>query len=245
MVSRQEFKARIDDFYTFSRQEMVGIIAAVLVTGFIFSFRDWGAEMFDAATGLKNLLTLLIIAAISFIFRLSCQKWYSLSAGYKAEFKVWWTGLAIALVIAFVSFGRVPLVLAGTMATAFMVKQRLGEFRYGFSYWNNAMIAMWGILGNMIIAILFAVGLYFLPDSYFFQKGLILNLMMGFTSLWPVPQLEGLHIFFGSRGLYWLALAMVALAAVLLLSQAALGLIIVIIIATIISTVYLLVTSEK
>ena len=160
MVSTTELKARVQEFLRFNKQEVSGLVVAILVTAFIFSFRDWGAETFDLAIGLKNLTLMIFATSLSFIFRLSCQKIYGLTEGYKAEFKVWWAGLAIALGLAFISLGRIPVVIIGSMVTIFMIKHRLGEFRYGFSYWNNAMIALWGILGTMFMAILFAIGLY-------------------------------------------------------------------------------------
>lgn len=245
MVSRQELRARIQDFFTFSRQEVTGLVFAILITAFIFSFRDWGEAQFDPTLGLQHLLLTLIIVAVSFLFRISCQKIYGLAEGYKAEFKVWFAGLAIALVLVFVSNGRLPVVLAGTMAVAFMVKQRLGEFRYGFSYWNNGVIAYWGVLGNMILAIAFASGVYFSPQNYFFHQGLMFNLIMGLSSLVPLPQLDGLNIFFGSRGLYFIAIFMVLLNAVLLLSRTAIGIILAIVIGAVYMVIYLLIGSEK
>lgn len=245
MVKFAEFQARIKGFYRFSRQEAAGLLAAVLVTAFIFSFRDWGAEQFSLLTGLGNFLTVLLIAALSFWFRISCQKLYGLAEGYKAEFKVWWMGLGIALVIAFISLGRVPLILAGAMSVAFMVKQRLGEFRYGFSNWHNGMIAYWGVLGNLILAGLFAIGLFALPESYFFGKGLLLNLIMAFASLLPLPQLDGLSIFFASRKLYILAWVVAVFVALLLITQSKAGLIVAIVFGLVYGLIYILIGSEK
>lgn len=245
MVSTQEIKHRVQEHFGFNQQEISGLAIAIIITAFIFSFRDWGAETFDARVGLYHLFLIIIIAAISFLFRFSCQKIYALGQGYKAEFKVWWVGLAITLLLAFVSLGKLPLVLAGTVTTAFMVKARLGEFRYGFSYWNNAIIALWGILGNLIMALLFAVGSYFMPESYFLSKGVLLNIIMALGALLPLPQLEGLTIFFGSRQLYFLSLLIVLVSMALLLSGAKIGLILAIASGTIAGIVALLVSSEK
>ncbi len=245
MVSSQELQARIREFFRFDKAEISGLVVAVLVTAFIFSFRDWGAEVFDLYAGLGNLLAAILVVAISFVFRLSCQKIYGLVEGHKSDFRVWWLGILIALVVAFLSAGKIPLVMIGAMVPAFMIRQRLGEFRYGFSYWANGMIGFWGVLGNMILAILFSIGLYFFPGSFFFTKGLHLNLIMGFLALLPLPQLDGLNIFFSSRTLYIVGILMVLLAAVLLLSKTAIGLVAAIIVAVIVSITYVLISSEK
>lgn len=246
MVSWEELKARVRDFFHYRRSEVIGLVAAVLVTAFVFGFRDWGGEEFNVLIGSKNLLTILIIVGISLLFRTACQKIYALSEGYQAEFKVWWAGLAIAFVIAFITLGKVPLVLVGTMSAAFMVKQRLGEFRYGFSHWNNAMIGYWGMLGSLIMALLFALGWYFSPQSFFFSKGLLFNIIAAFCALIPIPQLDGLSIFYGSRKLYFSGILLALLAAVLLLlTRTAGGLIAAYVIGIGYAIIYIMISSEK
>ena len=56
MVSHKEKAARIQDFFRFSQQEITGLVAAVLVTAFVFSFRDWGVDTFNASIGLRNFI---------------------------------------------------------------------------------------------------------------------------------------------------------------------------------------------
>lgn len=245
MVSLRELSFRLKDFFRFSRQELSGLALAVVVTGFVFSFRDWGTKHFDLVVGLSNFFLMIIIAAISLVFRTGCQKIYALGEGYLVQFKVWLVGLGIMLVLTFLSFGSVPLVLVGSVVASLMVKQRLGEFRYGFSYGNNAMIGAWGVLGNMILAIFFAIGVFYRPESYFFSKGLLLNMIMGFLALLPLPQLDGLKIFFGSRFLYFLLLFAVILNGVLLYSRTKIGLIAAVIIGVTYGIIYLLIRSEK
>lgn len=245
MVSFKELRARVIQDFQYNQQELIGLGLIILVTAFIFSFRDWGDKEFNLILGLEHFVLVLLIAAISFFFRTACQKIYGLSCAHKAEFKTWWLGIAISFVVAFLSLGWLPLILAGVMVPSFMVRQRLGEFRYGFAYWNNAMISMWGILGNLILALLFAILGHFFPGSYFFNKGIMLNLLVAFYALFPLPQLDGINIFFGSRALYYFAIGLVLLAAVLLLSKTVIGLIIAIIIAVIYTIVSMLIGSEK
>ncbi len=244
MVSRQELFARYGDFFRFSTQEIYPLLIAIVVTGFVFSFRDWGETSFDHVIGLKNLVVITIAAALSFIFRISCQKIYGLGEGYKSEFQVWWGGLGIMLVTGFVTLGYVPLVLLGSMVPQVLVKHRLGEYRGGWSNWHMQMIAAWGVLGNMILAILFAIGVWILPQSYFFFKGMLLNLIMAFCSLLPLPQLDGPTIFFGSRWLYYLLVFTVLLGAVLLLTKTKIGLVAAIIIAASVAFFYIMTSSN-
>ncbi len=245
MVHFRELIARIKTQYRFDRQEVTGLAAAVIVTAFIFSFRDWGVDEFNLLQGITHFSLIIIIAVISFVFRYSCGKLYALKEGYKPFFTVWWMGLGIALLVAFITVGRIPLILIGGVVPAFLIKHRLGEFRHGFSYWHNAMISYWGILGNLIIAILFAVGHLFLPQSYFFTKGVQLNIIMAACSIIPLPQLDGLNIFFGSKGLYFLALILLGLAAVLLIPNTVWGLVAAAILLIVYAAVTLSIDSEK
>lgn len=247
MVYYKELLSRIKDFLRYNPHELSGLAVGVLITGFIFSFRDWGTDptQLDAIVGLRNLFLLFIIAALSFFFRTACQKIYALNEGYKAEFKPWWLGMGICVVLGFVTQGYFPTILIGSMSVAFMVRQRLGEFRHAFSYWHNAIIAYWGILGNLIMAILFSIGAYFMPGNYFFDKGIIFNLIMAACSLLPAPQLDGITIFFGSRKLYIAGLLLLALAAVLLLTKTGMGLLVAIIFGILYALVYILIGSEK
>lgn len=245
MVNVPEMKARIKDFMGFDRQEIISLVAAAVITAFIFTFRDWGDEVFNPVIGFSNLLIVSLIAIGSFAVRFFFQKLYALHEGYLAKFKIWWIGLGAAVVIAFLSFGRLSLVLIGTMSAALMVKQRLGEYRYGFSNWNNAMIAYWAVLAHLILALFLGTGAFFFPQSFFFSKGLLLNIVAAFCSFIPLPNLDGLTIFFGSRKMYIFGLIFTVFATILLYSKTNIGLIIAWVVAVIYTIVLILIDSEK
>lgn len=233
MVRGEELRARIKDYFTFEKQELVILIPAIFITAFMFSFRDWGEASFQFWTGLGNLIVTSIIAAVSFFVRFSWQKIYALKEGYLAQFKGWWVGILVALVLTLITNGRVPLVLIGGVVSSLMIRHRLGEFRYGHSYLDNAKISYYGIIANIHLATLFSIGLYLFPDNYFFSQGLLLNWLMALCAAFPLPQLDGLNIYFGSRFLYYVALLMVAVFGILLLTKTQIGLILAIFILSI------------
>ncbi len=245
MTSQKELLSRLKDFFTFTSQERNSLALAVLVMAFIFSFRDWGEEVFSLSTGLRHFFLMLLVVAIGIFFRLSCQKIYALSNGYQAEFKVWWMGIAISLVLAFLTLGKVPSVILGGITSTFMTRQRLGEFRYGHSYWQSGIISLWAVYSSLILAILFAVGKFALPESYFFSKGVFFNLIMAFCAVLPLPQLEGLQVFFAARWMLGFAFILIALASVLLLTNTLVGLVIAITGGAVIGIFYLLISSGK
>jgi Zn-dependent protease len=251
MTSYIEFYHRLKEFLRFSQKELVMVLLAVLVTGFIFSFRDWGAESFDLAIGLRNFIIALFVAFLTFIIRISCQKMMALSVGYKSEFRLWILGIILALIFAFISDGYLPLVLAGGMATALMLRQRIGEFRYGLMLSEESWIGAWGIFGNILLTIFFSIGNYFFPESYFFSIGITINLVMAACSLLPLPQLDGLKIFFGHRILYFASIGITVIFSLLLtshrfglLNQRS-GLIISVILAAVLGMGYFLTISDR
>jgi len=245
MVYYKELISRVKAHYTFERLEWVGLLASLFVAGLIFSFRDWGTEQFDATQGLTNLIIMILVAGISIWFKLTCQKIYGLGQGHQATFKVWWLGLALSVIFCFLTLGKFPLILMGGMVTAFMVKLRLGEFRYGFSYWVNGMIGMWGVFASLLLALIFATLSYYSPSSYFFSQGVLFNIILAWCTLVPLPQMDGFNIFFGSRYVYFYAIVGVAVATVLLTINFGWALGLAWAIALIWAIVYYLISSER
>ena len=217
--------ARSKEFFTFSTEEMGWLGISAVICAFIFSFRDWGDTTFDASLGLFHFMLLILVCLFSLLVRFTAQKMKALSLGYLAEFKIWWTGLVISLALTFVSMGKFSIILVGGVSVAFMVRQRLGEFRYGFSYQQNGEIGFTGIMTNLLLAFVFGIGLYLFPTSYLFEKAMWFNLAMGFFSFIPLIQLDGLSIFFGSREMYFGGLLMFILGSVLIATQSKVGLI--------------------
>jgi len=245
MVNFNEFLVRIRDFVRFEKSELTSIVPIIVVLAFVFSFRDWGVEQFDFAYGLRNFFIMLIIVTMAIFFRLFCQKAFAVKEGFIATFKAWWPGLIIALFVAFLTKGRVPLAIAGGISLTFMTRQRLGEFRYFLKYDDYSYAAFWGPLGNLILALLFGIGFFFLPNNYFFYNGLVFNLIMAICQMLPLPQLDGLNTFYGLRGLYYLGIGLILLAPVLLLTRTALGLTIAIVLAVVITIVMLATGYDK
>jgi hypothetical protein len=245
MASQPEIRARVKEFFHFSKSELSGLLLVALITGFIFSFRDWGDEFFDVAIGFAHLIAAILLAGFTLFVRSSLQKIYALSQGYKIIMKTWFVGTYVALALSFLSLGTLSIVLPGTFTSAFMVKQRLGEFRYGFNNFENGMIGFWGIMGNIGLALFFAILAYFFPGNYIFEKGITLNLIMGFATLLPFPQLDGLKIFFGRRILYYATVGIMLLSTLLIISKTKIGLIISIILMAIGIIFFMVIGSEK
>lgn len=240
----KEMFARWRDFLRFTREDLSGMIPTLLVTTLIFGFDD-GRESFNAFYWLSNFLMVLFIVALALFFKVTAQKAYALKEGYNANFKPWWGGLFFALFLAIVTKGKVPLVFFGYLEVVYMIRQRLGEFRPGFTQRFNAYFNIWGPLAGLILAILFAIGLNFFPQSRFFYMGMIFNLIFAVCATLPLPNTDGLFVFYGMKLLYFANLLMVIAALVLLLTRTTIGLIVAIIVGLLITGVELLTGYNK
>lgn len=238
LISFEKY-SRIKDYFRYSKIELNSLAVLILVFGFIFSINHPG-ESFRIVNWLGYLFISIVVVAISFFTRISLQKLAGLEKGYYVEFKTWWEGVAASVLLSLFSLGNVPLIFAGGIISSFMVRHRLGEFQYGYSYEENSQIALSGFIGNLILATLFGLFLYFSPESFFASTGLKVNLIMAFCFLIPFPQLEGLQVYFGSRFLYSLAWITLILVSLLLLSKTKIGLILIILIGSISGIIRLL-----
>ena len=199
----QELIARTKKYFRFEKQEIIQLLIVTLFTGFIFTFRDWGIESLDAGLGFTHLVLAILLALIALFFRVSVQKITGFAFGFNSTFMLWWAGLIISLVLVFISQGYVPILLPGGIAMAMMVRHRLGEFRYGFNYWEQGIIAYSGSLANILLAVIFKILLSFNPESWFLHKGLFMNIILALTIALPLPKLDGVTGFFSSRLTYF------------------------------------------
>tara|TARA_Y100000310_G_scaffold89923_1_gene87090 strand:+ start:52403 stop:53161 length:759 start_codon:yes stop_codon:yes gene_type:complete len=252
MASHKEIKARIAEYYRFNKNEVSGLAIVTLITAFIFSICGVGAswecstnEPTDLALWFGRLMLLLVIVAVSIIFRASIQKMYALAQGYKITMKTWYVGNYIALALSLLSFGSFNLVLSGSFESAFMVKQRLGEFRYGFSNLENAFIGLFGMVSSILLALIFGILSFAYPENIIYSKAVNINLIMGFCNLLPFPQLDGLKMFFGSRPLYYISFIVMLLSSILILSGTRIGLIALVILMALGIIFFVLKGSEK
>lgn len=197
-----QLRSRLEHYFAFTGKEVRDLAVAIVITGFVFSFRDWGEVQADVFLGLRNFVLATLIAAIAFFAHESVHRIFALMIGFKSEFKIWWGGLVASLVIAFASNGVVQLILPGGIVNSLIMRHRLGEFRYGLNYWENGLIALYGPLANLALAFIAKLFLVLFPSSWFFQKMLFLNVVFAICAMLPLPALDGINTFFAGRVLY-------------------------------------------
>ena len=221
----QEQRARIKQFLAYSKPEKIAFVLVALFAGLIFSLRFPG-ESFTISRWFSFFIWSSVIAAISILIRVSWQKMVGLRRGYYVEYQILWAGVAASLLLAIVTRGYIPLLALGAVTTTFMVRQRVGEFRYGTSFKDVAMVIMWSVIIHLILAAIFAFLLYAFPSSALFEKAMLMNLMFAFVTLLPLPSLDGMQLFFGDRQMYFLGVLALLFFGSLLITQSRIGLLV-------------------
>lgn len=193
----------IKKYFWFSGQELRGLAIVVLVFAFIFSFREWGVDRFNVVTGLGNFFTAMIIAAIVIFIHEAGQRLSALKVGLKTEVRVWWYGLIAALILCFISRGRIMFLAATGMWIHHLAVHRLGYYRYGPNVQAFGAVAMMGPLANIAVATFvkfLQVNLHLIPiDSVFAQKFFFFSWLFAVLNLLPIPPLDGSRLLFWSR----------------------------------------------
>ena len=208
---------KIRNYYKLSSHEIRGLIISIIVIAFIVSFNAWGpGSTFVPSIGLFNFFNSILIVTLSILVHDTGQRLWGLAIGYRVEFKMWTYGLIFALALAFVSAGKIWLIVPGGFMLHLIAGHRLGWFRYNINYFGLGMVALAGPLFTLMLII-------FLKVLYvFFQSPLILlaikfNAIYVITSLLPIPPLDGSKIYFGSRMLYAFALPTILVSTILMI----------------------------
>lgn len=178
----------IDQMHT-SNIEIRDLLISWLVLGFCFDFILFWQPGIPASLFLRGFTIALIGLGVGFICHELSHKFVAQKLGFRAEFRLWQTGLIIALVCAFISmFSPIGFLFAAPGAV------------YILSYTSKregGLISLSGPSANIILALIFyAIAIYSsgftaLVSSY----GMVINLWLAAFNLLPIPPLDGSKIF--------------------------------------------------
>jgi len=207
---------KVKRYYKFTPAELRGFIISILVLSFIISFKEWGKERFSLTMGLFNWFNAALIVTLVFIVYNFAHRISGWSLGYNAEYKMWLTGLFIGLVFAFVSRGRIWVLLPGGILIHHLAGHRLGHFRYEINYFQHGMVAVAGTISLITMAALFKVVNANLNISLL-NKLILFCVVLAIYDILPIPPLAGSRLYFGSRMVYAFMFCTIIVAGILLL----------------------------
>jgi len=216
MGSIVNMRAKIKKYYKFTRSELIGFITSILVLSFIISFREWGVKEFNPIVGLFNWLNAALIVTLVFIIYNFAQRLAGWSTGFNAEYKVWVTGLLVGLIIAFLSKGRIWVLLPGSILIHHLAGHRLGHYRYGINYFEQGMVAVAGTISLITIAAIFKI-INVNIHNPLLTKLITFCVILAIYDILPIPPLTGSKLFFGGRLTYIFLATTIVIAGILLL----------------------------
>jgi Zn-dependent protease len=202
-----DLKDKIKRYYKFSDEELKALIITIAVIAFIVSFRNWGpGHEFQFFTGLKNLFISLILVAIVVLVHDAGQRIAALDAGFLLEYKLWWYGILIGIILIIISNGKLWFLAPGGVFIHHMATHRMGFFRYGTTKKAIGMIALAGPIANILFGSFFKTIALWTPfvsvDNVFIDKIFIYSWAFAAFNLLPIPPLDGSRVFNYSRMVY-------------------------------------------
>jgi hypothetical protein len=211
----QDFKYRLKKHFKFTNKEIGNILLIAIIFGFIASFREWGyGDEFELIVGLKNLINATIISLLAVLTHEAGHRLCGLWKGYKVNFKPWWPGIMIAIVLCFISRGHIWFFVISGIFVRQLDKLALGKYRYGLRPKDFLEIALAGSIANIILATLIktpAVWFSNLPfNMVLINKAFAINWAVAIFNLLPIPPLDGIHVLFKSRLTYAAIIGFVA-----------------------------------
>ena len=216
---------KIRRYYPFTRKEFLWLGVSVLALTFIVGFNDGNPE-FRVTSFLSNLLISLVAVVIAVLIHESAHRIVAPNLGYRLEFRPFFFGIFGGIILAFMTYGQVMFLAHGSFHLDIMQKHRLGYFRHYLGYFDNGKVAIAGPLANLAAAMIFKM-LTFIPEAVL-SKIIFVNVLFAITNMLPIPPLDGAHVMYATKTVYpFLMAAVIGAAALLLLPNVALWMVLV------------------
>lgn len=169
--------------FSFSKKEIQEIIISALVLAFIFS----------KVLGLAFLNSLLIIAFVFLTHELIGHKLTANYYGCHAEYKMWKTGLFVALIFSFMGF---IFAAPGAVYISPRIKKTFAWTIHNLTIREYGIISLGGPAVNIIFGFIFALSIPYFPEFIFFlQPAVLISFFLALFNLIPFGPLDGAKIF--------------------------------------------------
>ncbi|MFH1849343.1 MAG: hypothetical protein ABH879_04095 [archaeon] len=194
-----ELIERVKVHFGFTGREVSELLVTILVVTFIFGFNDGSSEI-NASRWLFNFFNMFLIVTLAFLVHVGVQKFIAVWTGHKAEYRMWSFGLAIGVILAISSKGNLFFFLPGGILVSILPTHRLGRFRYGLNYGTMGWIAASGPGANVLLGMFTkqVMNMFGFANPLMDQL-IFINFLIAFFTMLPVPPMDGMLLYFGTR----------------------------------------------
>ncbi len=216
---------------SFTKKEVLHLLLSSIILGFVFGFDD-KRPVFILSLWFQNYLFVTLLSFISLLIFILSQKIISSIYRANSEYRVWYTrrfliresgyikskqpepklyetiplGIILPILVILFSKGSLPFsAVLQTQISAFK-PHRIGKKFSEVTEYESSVIALCPIITCMIIALL---SKFLNLESLY-----IINLSLAISNILPLPKLNGMTIFFGSRFLYIFSFFLITLLAI-------------------------------
>lgn len=197
----------------FDTKEVLNIILAALILGFIFSFQDWGpGKTVVINIGIMNLVKTAIISMVVLLVYLLAHKIAAIRNDCTSRFTLWgikryWfrkkhklkrpikLGIIIPLLLVILTNGYIKFAAVGSSELKEIRKRWIGKKYKHLTGYQTALIHLTGPLTILLLATI-------LSSTETLSKLVLISYSVAMFSMLPFSGLDGAKIFFGSPPLY-------------------------------------------
>ena len=209
---------------SFNGKEVLHLVFATLALAFIFAFDD-GRPTFILSLWLLNFFRMALICAAVLLSYVIAQKIIAERYGCSTEFRMWSLqrygfrpyskfkrpmpiGALVGIIVAFLSSGKLFFAAAGSFEVVEHRYRRVGRKYINITAMELAKIALSGVLASLLLAyVMAALG---------FKEFVLVATLFSVFQMIPLPNLDGIKVFFASLPFFAFSAAFVLVSTILL-----------------------------
>lgn len=176
---------------TITKKEFLSLILASLITGFFFSFNDWGYETFSFEIGIVNFQKAVIVSFFAFTVLIFFAKILANHYGVGINVELNWLATLIGFAITYIFYGIIPIPAFLNFNFYHDPKLRFGQRRPLPNFSDYEKTAKYS---SYLLFFILLVLFFFMREKY------ILKFTIGyFFYVLPIPKVPGFYLFVNGK----------------------------------------------